>query len=839
MAVIERYIANRRPEPARGVDTRVDQSVGRALQGLGGAVGRAGANIGQQQLFDIQEENREQNFSALENERLFQQRARQARQEAINNMAPDGTGHEEAVNTALQQAGAEFGATLPDRLQEKYAERWARFTEGQSFLAGQEELTQSRQFAAGQADETANESLAGLVPTEQSYKEVIANFDEWISADPRLSPTQKEEFKQDFQRRVKLAYAQLDDPENVRRQAGQQTDSGDALDIIRNEEGFRPNAYWDVNAWRTGYGHDVVVREDGSVEKVTKDTKVTRQDAERTMEYLINNREGKQAREQVGDAWRGLPSNVQSALYSVAYNYGSLPSSVVNAAKSGDTEAIATAVGNLSANPQRRQREAALIRGGEVDSFNPYEDLDFETRMKLVNASESAIEERNKTFDLLSKQQVEQEYDRFRLGIETGDIRQDEEILQNEFFDDGQKATLLGNLRAAEKRRGDDQDTINAFNDGTLMIDPFSSEDRKSVNMLYETAVNGGADQQEAAEYITQRAGIAPPDAVNQIRAGLDSTNPQVYSEALQRAQRLSTASDYAFSGAPGAESIQKQVDAFEHYSRYLPADAAAQKMLQMQDPQFKRTADQILKSEEKEILNRTGETDVRKALDATGFFGIGDAAIGSTPMQRSAIVAEYRDIYENAIIDAQGDHELATEYAYKRFGQIYGVTDADGINRIMRLPPEKDPNTAPLTNLMNGDTGWISDQLVKDVSGYAGKDITREDIFLQADNITESDRLNNRPWSYQVFYFDETWQRTVDRFVVDPQRAAGELSETVEEQEADIVSDTLQERSERELEREAGRRAHQEMMDAHPLVQSKEVERSIIQQRIRNLTGQ
>ena len=460
-------------------------------------------------------------------------------------------------------------------------------------------------------------------------------------------------------------------------------------------------------------------------------------------------------------------------------------------------------------------------------------------RMRLVNSAQTAIEDQQKEASLLTKQRVEREYDRFRLGIETGAIRQDEEILQNEFFDDGQKATLLGNLRAAENRRGDDQSTIDAFNNGTLIIDPFDSKDRDRVNMLYETAIKGGADPQEAREYITQNAGIAPPDAVNQIRAGLDSTNPQVYAEALQRAQRLNTLSDYAFSGAPGAESIQKQVDAFEHYSRYLSADAAAQKMLQMQDPQFKRTADQILKAEEKEILDRTGENDVRKALDATGFLGIGEAAVGTTPMQRGAIVAEYRDIYENAIIDAQGDHDLATELAYKRFGRIYGVTDADGVNRIMRLPPEKDPNTAQLSSML-GTTEWMSDQLVTDVTAYSGQDISRENIMLQADNITESDRLNDRPWTYQVFYFDgERWQRAIDRFAFDPQRGATEISEIVEEQETSIVSDALEERSERELEREAGQQAHQDMMDAHPLTRSKEVEKAIIQQRIRNLTGQ
>ena len=842
MAVIEKYISRVSPDAARGLDTRVDTSVGRALANVGQSVSRAGAIAGQQQLFDIQEENRVQNFEALENEKLFQQRARQARQEALNNMEPDGRGHEESVNVALQQTGAEFGATLPPRLQEKFGERWARFMEGQTFLAGQEELDQSRKFAGQQAEDTADESLSGLIPTEQSYKEVLGNFNEWIDSDPRLSPIQREAYKEEFQRRLKLAYAALDDPENVRRQAGQQTGvSGSFIDrLINVESGGDPNAKAATSS-ATGLGQFIqstwtqFIKERhpellGDHQKLRRDPALSRE----AIEWYAGKNSA--ALEKAG-----LPVN-DATLY-LAHFAG--PQGAIDVLRNPDKSASEI----LGADKVRANKFLSGMTGanvvawagrkiGEDTEFNPYEDLDFETRMKLVNASQTAIEERQKTFDLLTKQRVEQEYDRFRLGIETGDIRQDEEILSNEFFDDGQKATLLSNLRAAEKRRGDDQDTINAFNNGTLIIDPFDPDDRKRVNMLYETAIQGGADQQEAREYVTKNAGIAPPDAVNQIRAGLDSTNPQVYAEALQRAQKLNTLSDYAFSGAPGAESIQKQVDTFEHYSRYLPANAAAQKMLQMQDPQFKRTADQILKSEEKEILNRTGENNVRKALDVTGFFGIGEAAIGTTPMQRSAIVAEYRDIYENAIIDAQGDHDLATELTYKRFGKIYGVTDTDGVNRIMRLPPEKDPNTAQLSKML-GSTSWMSDQLVTDVAAYSGQDISRENIMLQADNVTESDRLNNRPWTYQVFYFDgERWQRAIDRFAFDPQRSAIEIGEQIEKQETSIVSDALEERSERELEREAGRQAHQDMMDAHPLTRAKEVERAIIQQRLRNLTG-
>lgn len=141
--------------------------------------------------------------------------------------------------------------------------------------------------------------------------------------------------------------------------------AGDAAEILRREEGFREKPYWDVNAWRVGYGSDTITRADGSVVKVTKDMRVSREDAERDLQRRLSSEFGPRAAGQVGaDTWNKLPRNVRAALGSVAYNYGSLPGSVVNAARGGDVEAIAGAVESLSANKGRRQREAAIIRTG-------------------------------------------------------------------------------------------------------------------------------------------------------------------------------------------------------------------------------------------------------------------------------------------------------------------------------------------------------------------------------------------------------------------------------------------------------------------------------------------
>lgn len=139
-----------------------------------------------------------------------------------------------------------------------------------------------------------------------------------------------------------------------------------AAQILRDEEGFRETPYWDVNAYRTGYGSDTITRADGSVVRVEKGQRVTREDAERDLARRIPEFENRAAGQVGLETWNRLPANVRGALLSVTYNYGSLPGSVVTAAGSGDIEAIAGSVERLSANKARRGREAAIIRGQGV-----------------------------------------------------------------------------------------------------------------------------------------------------------------------------------------------------------------------------------------------------------------------------------------------------------------------------------------------------------------------------------------------------------------------------------------------------------------------------------------
>lgn len=156
--------------------------------------------------------------------------------------------------------------------------------------------------------------------------------------------------------------------ESLYKEAGESA----AAAMIRGFESFSEKAYPDsrtstgkFDAYRAGFGSDTTTRANGNIEKVTKDTVVTLEDAQRDLSRrLVEFQTGIQKAIGV-DTWRSLSEAQQAALSSIAYNYGSLPKSIVAAIQSGGgPEAVAKAIASLTANPTRRKEEAQSYLNG-------------------------------------------------------------------------------------------------------------------------------------------------------------------------------------------------------------------------------------------------------------------------------------------------------------------------------------------------------------------------------------------------------------------------------------------------------------------------------------------
>ncbi len=142
--------------------------------------------------------------------------------------------------------------------------------------------------------------------------------------------------------------------------------SRSVIETIKQFEGFRSGAYWDVNAYRAGFGSDTVTLADGSVRRITQGMRVSYEDANRDLLRRVGEFQDV-IKGQIGrDRFVGFNEKQQAALTSVAYNYGSLPDRILPAIRGGSNQDIANAIARLQSdnggvNRNRRMQEASAF----------------------------------------------------------------------------------------------------------------------------------------------------------------------------------------------------------------------------------------------------------------------------------------------------------------------------------------------------------------------------------------------------------------------------------------------------------------------------------------------
>ncbi|GLR55128.1 hypothetical protein GCM10007923_63490 [Shinella yambaruensis] len=151
--------------------------------------------------------------------------------------------------------------------------------------------------------------------------------------------------------------------------AARERTASSAAEVIKGFESFRSTPYWDVNAYRVGYGSDTVTLDDGSIQRVTQGISVSVADANRDLERRIGEFQTG-IRQRIGSStFEAMSSDQQAALTSIAYNYGSLPDRIVAAIKTGNDQTVYQAIkglggDNAGINRKRRDAEAEMYLGG-------------------------------------------------------------------------------------------------------------------------------------------------------------------------------------------------------------------------------------------------------------------------------------------------------------------------------------------------------------------------------------------------------------------------------------------------------------------------------------------
>lgn len=242
-----------------------------------------------------------------------------------------------------------------------------------NIAAGQAEIRQQAQLMGWDADTTANRE-AEYVSTVRLNTAL-----RMLADDPKRAKTYYETHKGQFtgahqfkfEEALKVPLTKANVETNVATFFGSPAvpSAGDAAAVIRGFEGFRSTPYWDVNAYRVGFGSDTITKADGTVARVTPGMVVTEADAARDLQRRLNSEFVPGIVRMVGqDKWDAMPAPAKAALASVAYNYGSLPFTVANAVISGDVARVADTIEALGGHNDgvsagRRASEAAMVRG--------------------------------------------------------------------------------------------------------------------------------------------------------------------------------------------------------------------------------------------------------------------------------------------------------------------------------------------------------------------------------------------------------------------------------------------------------------------------------------------
>lgn len=182
------------------------------------------------------------------------------------------------------------------------------------------------------------------------------------------------------------------------------TDTGSGKDLsaklLRSFEGYRATPYYDVNAYRAGYGSDTVTLSDGTIQKVTKGMQVSVEDANRDLVRRIDEFQNT-IRGQIGsERFSSFNPQQQAALTSVAYNYGSLPDRILEAVRKGTNDEIATAIRGLAGdnkgvNAERRNKEAFVFTQGDIfnaDGMAKLQDKELEKAQKFHEELQGQLE---------------------------------------------------------------------------------------------------------------------------------------------------------------------------------------------------------------------------------------------------------------------------------------------------------------------------------------------------------------------------------------------------------------------------------------------------------------
>lgn len=609
---------------------------------------------------------------------------------------------------------AEFLNTVPANLQEEFKYR--------TDLLKQNVVTDSLEFQYTSQDAFYDQEISKSVSNAQlslsQSQEPLKDLEKWQAgiAETIMAADIPENEKAARAREANIAlqavvYKQQLVNQGVERATLPDNASAHSLaaPLLKEFEGFREEPYWDVNADRIGYGSDTVTLADGTVKKVTKGMRVSRADADRDLQRRIGEFEQTIVGQVGVDAYSQLPANVRAPLISVAYNYGSLPNSVERAVESGDIGEIADAVGGLSANKDRRLKEAAIIRGDEsvpmenLDADPRFASLPFEDRVALQEDAQKSINSLLTDMNEQQKAAYDLQLNEMMNGIQDGNVGR-YDIAQAYNGGAGWLTDYTDRMKAinAWEERNEEVITLAKAQEKLASNnpwDPNSTDDKKFQNVIFNQR-GPAAFAEHDMQYSQMLAGMAarthdiPTDAAGMLTGMSRSTNPERAMYALNTMAMLQEQAPDAFDQRFTEEDARK-VRYWQERQDSVPQEELLQK-LRGGTTQAERQSRTMLREEAQDVLREKSD-GVPRLNELVGQFVSEYDPYGPTGAPETygvpwAARGLYRD-FATAFTDnyeLYGNAEEASEAAIEQLKKEYAVTEIGGQRTLMKYPPER-----------------------------------------------------------------------------------------------------------------------------------------------------
>lgn len=437
-------------------------------------------------------------------------------------------------------------------------------------LTGTEaEAREALRQLSGQIEETGDSARSGTEDLDQ-WREAIGKLREQVPslADEIEDLDRRSELENAYQQTLRLArtWGQVLEAFRLYQTALNDFDvedfisnlqgvgggaSGLAAQMIRGFEGFRETPYYDVNAFRIGYGSDTVTLSDGTIRAVTEGMRITRADADRDLVRRIMQEFTPAVERAVGaERFAGLDPRQQAVLTSLAYNFGAGAfqpgeslAGVAEAVRNGSAEGVADAIRALGPSQfeptsetgqgliRRRNQEAALFEsGGELD-LSGYvaaqeesarlAEEEAEARARAAEATAETVD--NQRFQIAQQELIAagQEREAAILEAQRQARQQNADITEDELRLIGEQAGRLFDLQNADRLR-------NAERERAL-----AQEER--VNELLQLR------QQLQAELDAAQASGANEEALSGIQEQMAEVN-RLLQEAIENALNFAIA---------------------------------------------------------------------------------------------------------------------------------------------------------------------------------------------------------------------------------------------------------------------------------------------------------